>query len=138
MKTHSSNYYNSFIAIAEDCNKTTGTIPPDNGKKKTIANLQFELIKDNPYQYSSDEVLFQCYASKNAIAEGDMEAARTLFFSKGQPCMRCSPLTKSYGWGVHSNAEGKIALFGVETKEYQAFLDNSALEIKKAMRSSKK
>jgi hypothetical protein len=37
-----------------------------------------------------------------------------------------------------SKASGKIALYGVETNEYQSFLDNPALEISKAMRSSKK
>lgn len=51
--------------------------------------------------------------------------------------MRCSPLTKTYGFGVHNNAEGKIALIPVESQEYQNFLKDESVEKVKAMRSKK-
>jgi hypothetical protein len=41
------------------------------------------------------------------------------FFSKPCACMRTSPLPKTYGWGLHFNAEGKVAVVPVGSKEYQ-------------------
>jgi hypothetical protein len=46
-------------------------------------------------------------------------------------------LTKRYGWGIHNNTEGKIALYGVGSIEYQKFKDDKNLKIVKAMRSKK-
>ena len=70
------------------------------------------------------------------VAEKYEEARRELF-SKGQACMRSSPLTKRYGWGVHCNHEGKIAIFGPETEAYQKFLSDSKIKKVKAMRTKK-
>lgn len=137
MKLHSTNYRNTFIEVAEDCPATRGQIPPLKGDKKTVANLQFDMLVGNPYRYTSDEVLFTVYVDRKEIIDSKKEAERQQFFSKGQPCFRASPLTKSYGWGVHHNEEGKIALYGKETEEYQKFVSESSLVKLKAMRSKK-
>ncbi|MEQ9220186.1 MAG: DUF6157 family protein [Cyclobacteriaceae bacterium] len=47
-------------------------------------------------------------------------------------------MTKRYGWGVHSNEEGKIAIYGSETESYQKFIVDASLSKVKAMRSSRK
>src|SRR5690349_18885152 len=114
---HTTNYFNTFIEVAEDCPVTASQIPPDNVGKKTIAGLQFEIVNKNPYQFTSDDVLFQVYALRNEITKGEMAKERELFFSKGQACFRSSPLGKRYGWGVHSNEKGKIAIYPVESPE---------------------
>lgn len=137
MKTHTTNYSNTFIEVAEDCPVNRGQIPPLKGDKRTVANLQFEMLVGNPYRYTSDEVLFSVYADRKEITENKMEIERQSFFSKGQPCFRASPLTKSYGWGVHHNEEGKIALYGKESEEYQSFISETSLIKLKAMRSKK-
>lgn len=137
MKTHTTNYTNTFIEIAEDCKAKTGEMPPLKGDKKSVANLQFEMLYEKPYQFTSDEVLFSVFAERKAIPKKDLEEQRKIFFSKGQPCFRASPLTKRYGWGVHSNEEGKIALYGSETKKYQDFIKDESLVKKKAMRSKR-
>ena len=134
---HSTNYFNSFIEIAEDCPTTTGEIPPIKGDKKSVANLQFEMIYNHPYEYTSDDILFTVHATRNQIPEAELSQQRQLFFSKGQPCFRASPLTKSYGWGVHSNHEGKIALYSAGSEEYQRFVDDDSVPKKKAMRSKR-
>ena len=113
---------------------THGEVPPVRGNK-TIANLQFEMLHGHPYEYTSDDVLFAVFAKRKEIPEEDLAEQRTLFFAKGQPCFRASPLTKRYGWGVHSNDEGKIALFGIETEAYQEMVANNAIAKTKAMRS---
>jgi len=78
-------------------------------EKKTIAQLQYELIGKNPYKYSSDDILFQVYAYRNYLKEMEYQQAREQFFSKGQACLRTSPLTKSYGYGIHCYSDGRLA-----------------------------
>ena len=133
----STNYFNTFIEVAEDCPATKGEIPPLRGSKKSVANLQYEMLHKHPYEFTSDDVLFAVFATRKEIPEEELAEQRALFFAKGQPCFRASPLTKRYGWGVHSNGAGKIALFGVETEAYQDMVTNNAIAKKKAMRSSR-
>lgn len=137
MKQHSTNYTNTFILIADDCPETCGAVPPAKDDAPTVASMQYEMLRQKPYQYTSDDVLFQVFAHKKDLAKGEYKAARQDFFSKGQACFRASPLTKRYGWGVHHNEEGKIAIYGMETTEYQKFAADKNLKIVKAMRSSK-
>lgn len=137
MKTHTTNYRNAFIEIAADCTAKAGEMPPLKGDKKTVANLQFDLVYNNPYKYTSDDVLFQVYAERNGIPQNELAEARKEFFSKGQPCFRASPLTKRYGWGVHANEEEKIAIYGCETPEYKRLLKDKKLQVVKAMKNSR-
>lgn len=136
MKIHTTNYKNIFIEVAEDCPVSAAAKPPLK-PQKTIAEIQFDIISKNPYQYTSDDVIFESFAIKNEIPKSDKQEARKQFFSKGQACFRASPLTKRYGFGIHSNDEGKIAIFPVESKEYQCFLKNPEIKKVKAMRSKK-
>jgi len=69
--------------------------------------------------------------------KAEWPAERERFFSKGQPCFRASPLTKRYGWGVHSDAEGKVALVGCSSAEYLEFIADDSVVKKKAMRSKR-
>jgi hypothetical protein len=130
------NYYNTFIEIAEDCPISAAEIPPVKGENLSVANLQFDMIMANPYKYTSDEVLFTIYAQRNGV-DGNLEQERAAFFSKGQACLRASPLAKRYGWGIHHDVEGKVALFPAESVEYQQFVQNSALKHTKGMRSKR-
>ena len=137
MKVHTTNYQNTFIQVAEDCPATSGEIPLLKGDVKTVAKLQYELVSKHPYQFTSDDVFFQVFALRNDLAASEMEQARAQFFSKGQPCFRASPLTKRYGWGIHCNGEGKVALYGCNTPEYRQLSEDKNLKVLKAMRSSK-
>jgi hypothetical protein len=137
MKIHSTNYQDTFIEVAEDCPAAHAQTPPQKGSEKSVANIQFEMISQNPYKYTSDDIIFQCFAIKQDLTEAEMEEGRRVFFSKGQPCLRCSPLTKRYGFGVHSNSEGKVALYPMESKEYETFAKDPKLKTVKAMRSKK-
>ncbi len=80
---------------------------------------------------------FQVYATRTDLLESELAEARVQFFSKGQPCFRASPLTKTYGYGIHSDGEGKIALYGMETEDYQSFINDHSIKKLKAMKSSK-
>jgi hypothetical protein len=136
--TTSTNYYDTFIEVAEDTKATSGTEPPLRGSKKSVANYEFEMVHKHPYKYTSDDVFFYVYAQRNDLSKSKLEKERELFFSKGRPCFRASPLTKTYGWGVHSNEQGKVAIYGMETEEYAHFVKDKKTDKKKAMRSSRK
>ncbi len=137
MKVHTTNYLNTFIQIAEDCSAQEGIMPPEKPDKKTIANYQFEMIYHNPYKFSSDDVLFTIYAIRNEISDINLDDERKTFFSKGQACLRASPLTKTYGWGIHCDQNGKIALISAGSPEYDNFLANPTIQKVKAMRAKK-
>jgi Family of unknown function (DUF6157) len=137
MKVHSTNYIDTFIQIADDCPTTVGETPPVKADAKTVANMQFDMINKHPYKYTSDEVLFTIFTERNDINKSEIKNAQALFFSKGQACLRASPLTKRYGWGIHHNGEGKVALYGSETKEYKKLSLDKNIKIVKAMKSSK-
>lgn len=137
MKSHSTNTYNTLIEVAEDCPVTVAEVPPQKGDKKTVAHLQYSLILEHPYSYTSDDVLFAVYAERRGIPKKDHATQREQFFSKGQPCMRASPLPKRYGWGVHSNEEGKLALVAIEDARYKKLASDKTTEHLKAMRSKR-
>ena len=137
-KTHTTNYFDTFIEVAEDTKALKGDQPTSKNDNKTIAERQYDLISKNPYKYTSDDVLFQVYADRNELTKIEYKQAKEQFFSKGQPCFRASPLPKTYGFGVHCDSQGRIALYGMETEEYQKILADTAIKKVKAMRSTKK
>ncbi|WP_250633073.1 DUF6157 family protein [Rhodoflexus caldus] len=137
-KIHTTNYYDTFIEVAEDTKVSYGTKPPFKTDKKTIAELQYELLVDNPYKFTSDDIFFQVFANRNDLTKAEYKQGRQQFFSKGQPCFRSSPLTKTYGFGVHADKDGKVAIFGMETEQYEKFLSDPTIKKVKAMRTSKK
>lgn len=134
---HSTNYTNTFIEIAEDCKVAQGEMPPIKGDKKSIANMQFEMLFETPYKFTSDDVLYTVFANRKEIPESEFEEMREVFFSKGQPCFRASPLTKTYGWGVHNDEQGRIAIYAAESAEYKKFVEDPTIETVKAMRSKR-
>lgn len=133
---HTTNYTSTFIEVADDCKVEAGAVPPEK-QAKTVAQMQFELISAHPYAYTSDEVIFMIYAARNQVAPEDLEAARAEFFSKGQPCLRSSPLAKTYGWGIHYDAEARIAIYPRGSEEYARLRADPSLKQLKAMRSAR-
>jgi len=138
---HTTNYANTFITVAPDCTATLAVVPKE-AATPSAALRTFRMISDRPYHYTSDDVIFTVYADRNEIAKSERKAAREQFFSKGQACLRSSDLGKRYGWGIHSDSEGRVALYGVETKEYKTLASGkglgrnaSAVTVKAAMRS---
>jgi hypothetical protein len=133
------NYYNTFIAVAPDTSVKVGTIPVERTGKKTIAILEYELVSAQPYTYTQEEVQFAVHVQRKAVPPAELRARQTElwdeFFSKPMACMRASPLPKSYGWGLHFNEEGKVALVAVESPEYENLSSSGAIEQTRALRS---
>jgi Family of unknown function (DUF6157) len=123
------NRYNTFISIADDCPAYMAEAPPARSQK-SVAQLQYEMLIAQPYQLTSDDVLYAVNGKRRGISKSD-------FFAKTQPDFRLSPLTKRYGWGVHFNAEGKIALFAVGTLTYEMLVGDRSLTQLKGNRSTR-
>ena len=131
------NYTSTFIQIADDCPVDEAEAPPASAKGPTIASLQHKLISEHPYEYTSDDVLFETRAVRNAIPDEEREAARAAFFAKSQACLRASPLGKRWGWGIHSDEQSRIALIPLGTDEYEEKAGDESLTQLKAMRSKR-
>lgn len=137
-KVHTTNYFNTLIEVSDDSQVTAASAPKSTRAAKTIAEWQYERLSRHPYKFTSDELLFDVYALRNNIPESEREAARMQFFSKGQACLRTSPLAKNFGFGIHADANGKLALIGCETAAYKALQQNPDVRKHKAMRSARK
>ena len=131
------NYRDTFIAVAEDCPATDGETPSNNPEKPTIAALQYELLSSRPYELTSDDVLFLVHARRSGIPEEQHGEARERFFAKSQACLRASPLGKRFGWGTHHDSEGRVALVPRGSEEYQRLASSRELHQTAAMRSSR-
>ncbi|MBC7550193.1 MAG: hypothetical protein H7269_04720 [Cellulomonas sp.] len=110
-KIHTTNYVETFIAVADDCAAMAGTVPPSR-TEPSVAELTHAVIAANPYRYTSDDVIFTVWADRRGLDPQDRPAARAQFFAKGQPCLRSSDLGKRYGWGVHSDSDGRVVRRG--------------------------
>jgi hypothetical protein len=125
MKT--TNYFNTFISVAEDSKISKSEVPLEREGKKSIAIHQYEMLSQKPYEFNSDDVLFNIYTSRNSIPLSQMENERLAFFNKGQACLRSSTLAKRYGWGIHHNADGKVAIVAKNSAEYKKLAANKEL-----------
>lgn len=134
-------YTNTFIKIAEDCPVKKSEIPVAKKDKKPAHLIQYELLKNNPYKFGHEDLIFEVFTRQNEIPgetpEKDKEKIRAELFSKGHPCLRASALTKRYGFGAHYNDEGRIAIYPMESKEYSSFLADDTVKILPAMRTKK-
>ena len=140
-RMHTTNYFETFITVAPD-NSASEAVEPPARPTPSVAELTHRMIADHPYRFTSDDVIFTVWADRNGVAEADRESARETFFSKGQPCLRSSDLGKRYGWGVHSDAEGRVALVPLASAEYERLAggtspEGSTVTVTAAMRSSR-
>ena len=129
------NYYDTLIEIAADCPVTTGQVPLAKGGKKTKGVVEYELLVKHPYTYTGEDIAFEVYAVLHDIPKSSRPKERERFLSKGHPHLRVSALAKRYGWGIHNNAEGKIALIAVESPEYKRLMKDPRTTKVKAFRS---
>ena len=134
---HTTNYFDTFIAVAPDTAATAATEPPQR-PTPSVAELTYRMIAEHPYGFTSDDVIFGVWADRRGIAEDERESARAEFFAKGQPCLRSSGLGKRYGWGVHADAEGRVAVVPMDSDEYARLASGEGgVSVTRAMRSSR-
>ncbi|MDV6329582.1 DUF6157 family protein [Asticcacaulis sp. 201] len=128
---------NTFIRIADDSQAVMGLIPKIKDGKPSVARMHYDLLSEHPYEYDLDAFNFEIWCRRNNIPDQDRDQHRDAFFSKGHPCMRASPLTKTHGFGAHYNGSGKIAIYPVDSKAYQKLLNDPENKVEMAMRSKR-
>ena len=131
------NYYDTLIEVADDCPASKGQVPQARGGKRTKAVVEYELLVEHPYTYTEEDIAFEVYAVIHDVPKASWPKERERFLSKGHPHLRVSALAKRYGWGMHNNAEGKIALVAVESAEYKRLMKDSRIIKIKAFRSKR-
>lgn len=133
------NYCDTFIAVAPDSTATHAEIPPLRAGKPTIARIQFAMIHEDPYRYTSEDVLFASSPEgrhlDDSINEDDRLQLQARFFEAPRACLRASPLPKRFGWGLHFDRRGRVAVYGVDSDGYRDFVADPTLQQLAAMRS---
>ena len=108
------------------------------GKSGTIGAVQFDMLQAAPYTMTSDDLLIAVLAKRKEIPQDEWADLRAEIFSKGQPCMRLSPLVKTMGWALHHNSESNIAMVDVGTKEYAALVADDSVRKIHGMRNKRR
>ena len=104
----------------EDAKRRVGTVPSKGAQK---ALRKYELLNEQPpYTFTYKEVLEQ-------VAEpGNKTASYRIMRSE---------LVKEWGWAIHQNASGKIALIDCGTEEYKKLQEDSSVQKKSVSRISR-
>jgi Family of unknown function (DUF6157) len=138
---HTTNCCDTFIQVSEDCPAQTGVVPLPRAGKPTVASLQYSMIFNEPYAHTSDDVIFETSAGGRSLGAAaspeERQQAREAFFLRGRACMRASALGKQFGWGIHADAEGRIAIYPVEGQRYRELASDPKIEQVRAMRSKR-
>jgi Family of unknown function (DUF6157) len=125
------NYYDTFIRVAPDCLVSEAVVPTGRREARSVPQIEYELLAENPYTFTQEELLFAVHVQRQGIGEGERKARRAAlreeFFGKPRACLRASLLPKRYGWGLHFDAEGRIALVAVQSAEYRAFAEGKGV-----------
>jgi hypothetical protein len=133
----------TFVRVSADCSVEHSVVPVGKKETKSVHQIQYELLTERPYYYTHEDLIFQVYLVHKGIPLDDPEISlvsiREELFKKPHACLRASMLPKQYGWGVHYDADGRIALYGMESPEYGQFLENSdgKLTVHNAMRNKR-
>jgi hypothetical protein len=131
-------YTDTFITVAPDTSAVAGVEPSGT----TIAAATFALVASAPYTLRSSDVIFRVWAARHDV-DASSPSEWATFYSTPHACLRSSDLGKRYGWGIHADADGRLAVYAVGSAEYVALAggtapDGSAVKVTAAMRSSQR
>ena len=124
--TYTTNDRDMLVTVSADCPVEAGTVPE---KPDTIAGIQHRLLAQAPYAMTSDDLLFETHRARGGAD------SREAFFARPHACLRASPLVKRFGWGVHHDGEGRIALAAMESAEYRRLAEDVRVKKTPGMRS---
>jgi Family of unknown function (DUF6157) len=133
----------TFVLVAPDCSVTAAVVPAAKRAATSVAVVQHELLTARPYKLTLEDLIFEVHVRRAGVsrAEAKSRAAeiRGELFAKPQACMRTSPLPKRYGWGVHYDERGRLALYAMESEEYRRFAEGKVdgVKVEAALRSKR-
>ena len=130
---HTTNYVDTLILPSEDCQAKVALVP---SKAGTVAAMQYERLSDG-YALDSDTLLVAVTGVRREVPEDEWAELRSEIFSKGQACLRASPLVKTYGWALHHDANSKVALVDPASERFQTLMEDTRIFKVRGMRSSR-
>ncbi|WP_410771760.1 DUF6157 family protein [Fontibacillus sp. BL9] len=136
-------YKNTFILVSPDCPAVKGIVPVSAKENKPVHLIQYELLTEHPYRYDYPELLLETHIRHKQISSEEMnrrgQEIRDELFAKKHACLRASALPKKFGWGVHYDDDGRIAIYGMDSPEYKSFADSAdtGIQLLLGMRSRK-
>lgn len=114
-----------LILVAGDCPVSKSHVPSLGRTTKTIARISYEVLIDSPFIFTEREFYHEVHVVRRNRHDLKIEAYN----------IKRSPLVKKYGWGIHRNHRGKLALIPMESDEYQRLQES--IVVKKAYRTNK-
>lgn len=125
---------NTFVLVAPDCPVKAAVIPVTKRAAASVAVIQHECLTAQPYKLTLEDLYFEVHVRRAGLSQAEAKARaaeiRAALFAKPQACMRTSPLPKRYGWGVHYDEQGRLALYPMESKEYRRFAEGQVDGVK--------
>ena len=125
-------YISTMSLVMEAC--AENKIP---AKADSIAGLQYVTLNNAPYQFDGDGLLVHVTAQRRDVPKDEYSDLKTEIFSKGQPCLRASPLVKRLGWAVHHDADEKVGLVAVGSDRFEELLTDARITKHTGMRNKR-
>ncbi len=129
---HTTNYTDTLILPATDCRAAQAEVPTKPG---TIGAMQHAALIAAPYGLTSDDLIVTVLTARKGLVEAEIPAFRATFFSKGQACLRASPLVKTYGWALYHDAEARVALIDPASARFGELSADAGITKVRSMRS---
>jgi hypothetical protein len=131
-----------IVLVALDCPAATATPPPPGRRGRSVAEVQYELLCEEPFRWTENEVLFESWWRRQPAAasasEAEKESVRAEWLRGSRPCLRASPLPQRYGWGLVFDAEDRVALCAVESEAYRTLAaGQGGVEVQRSFRRSR-
>jgi len=101
-------YHEELIEVAEDCPVKCAIEPPV-GDPKTIARIGYEVLIENPYKFTEREFFKEVHFERRQMLNLKVESYN----------IKRSLIVRAYGWGIHRNQDGKLALVPMESAQYK-------------------
>jgi hypothetical protein len=115
----------TFVLVSPDCPVSSAVVPVARGANSPVHVVHYELLAGRPYELTLEDLIFETFVRREGIPKGEAEAQaaeiRAALFRKPHACMRASALPKKYGWGVHYDGEGRLALHAMQSEAYRRF-----------------
>lgn len=134
---------NTFVTIAPDSTANESAVPTARGEQVPIHLFHYQLLTKQPYKLTIQDLIFATHVRKLELPAAEVKQRKQELwdelFSKSHACLRASALPKKFGWGVHHDAKGRIALVPMESEEYKRFANGQVPGVKvvAAMRAKK-
>ncbi|MBT4552270.1 GIY-YIG nuclease family protein [bacterium] len=115
---------NAFIAISEDSDVDRSIIP---GPKKTVARIKYETLIENPYKFTERQLFYEVHVVRRKRNDLKIDSYQ----------IKRSPLVQKFGWGIHVDNEGRLALIAKESSIYSELVANDDIKKIKAYKRKK-